>query len=262
MIFETIWDAGGDDTIDVSAYRQGITFNLQPGAMNLLRPAQLAELQLPGGNRIDAAYNVGMTETYRNVPSLIENLIGTSKDDTFTGYDARNVLKGEDGEDELIGLDGNAVLRGGRGDDVLRGGKGNDKLIGGGGDDTLFGGSDSFPGHNTLIGNAGADTFRLIGDKNVLVYKDVDDSSRGAIDRVYGFSLSTVDLSDIFRGSGEFIGRDSFSGAPEVRMRKIGNGSDQARDDYALLADVDGDKDADLVIRFFDMFSWRIDVDF
>ena len=57
----------------------------------------------------------------------IENLTGTTFNDTLIGNAANN---------ELQGLAGNDILKGGTGNDILQGGSGNDTLDGGAGSDT------------------------------------------------------------------------------------------------------------------------------
>jgi len=56
----------------------------------------------------------------------IENLIGTSFNDTLTGSIGTNILNGGSGNDTLSGGDGNDLLIGGAGKDSLIGGTGND----------------------------------------------------------------------------------------------------------------------------------------
>jgi Ca2+-binding RTX toxin-like protein len=56
----------------------------------------------------------------------IENLTGSSKNDTFTGTTGDNILNGGNGNDTLIGLDGSDTLDGGAGTDTLDGGPGFD----------------------------------------------------------------------------------------------------------------------------------------
>jgi Ca2+-binding RTX toxin-like protein len=65
----------------------------------------------------------------------VENLTGSSHDDSLTGNKFNNVLEGKAGDDLLFGLDGNDDLRGGAGDDVLEGGRDGDKIDGGSGTD-------------------------------------------------------------------------------------------------------------------------------
>ena len=66
----------------------------------------------------------------------IENVYGSSFDDTIRGDAARNVIWGADGNDTLVGRNGNDFLEGGAGDDLLNGGIGADALVGGDGVDT------------------------------------------------------------------------------------------------------------------------------
>ncbi len=56
----------------------------------------------------------------------IENLVGSSFDDTLTGSSANNVLNGFAGNDHLSGAAGNDTIIGGQGNDILTGGNGID----------------------------------------------------------------------------------------------------------------------------------------
>lgn len=96
----------------------------------------------------------------------IENLIGSSFDDTLTGNFNRNRLEGGNGADMIDGGDGNDTLLGGGGEDMLFGGAGADRLVGGADADTLSGGAqrdrlEGGSGNDTLLG--GADVDRLLG---------------------------------------------------------------------------------------------------
>jgi hypothetical protein len=66
----------------------------------------------------------------------IENLSGSSFNDTLTGDTNANLLDGAAGDDTLDGGDGNDTVQGGAGSDTLVGGAGNDSLDGGVGIDT------------------------------------------------------------------------------------------------------------------------------
>jgi Ca2+-binding RTX toxin-like protein len=105
--------------------------------------------RLDGGNGIDtASYFNSATGVGANLATgrgiggdadgdtllNIENLVGSSFNDTLTGDDNNN---------ELIGLEGNDILKGGGGADRLGGGAGDDILKGGGGSDELNGGAGS-----------------------------------------------------------------------------------------------------------------------
>jgi Ca2+-binding RTX toxin-like protein len=92
----------------------------------------------------------------------IENVGGSSGDDTLTGdanenvlqgYEGGDILRGGGGDDELIGFDGDDDLNGGGGVDVLDAGAGNDFIGGDGGADTIFDGA----GDDVVTGDAGKD---------------------------------------------------------------------------------------------------------
>ncbi len=67
----------------------------------------------------------------------IENVIGSTHDDTLRGDGAGNELSGLSGDDHLEGRAGNDTLKGGAGNDWLDGGEGQDYLDGGAGSDTV-----------------------------------------------------------------------------------------------------------------------------
>ena len=98
----TIYDSGGNDTLDCSGYSAAQTIDLHAGAFSSV-----------GG----LVNNIGIA-----LSASIENAIGGS------------------GNDTLIANDGGCTLSGGAGNDTLIGGSGNDRLIGGSGVNTIFGG--------------------------------------------------------------------------------------------------------------------------
>ena len=130
----TIYDSGGNDTLDCSLFGQDQRIDLGPGHWSNI------------GGLND---NVGIYTT-----TVIENAVGGSGDDKIIGNDADNVLKGGGGHDWLEGQLGDDILFGGDGDDILFGGKGHDTIAGGNGNDELIGG----PGADNLYGNDGDDT--------------------------------------------------------------------------------------------------------
>ncbi len=103
-----------------------------------------ANLATPAGNTGDAA-----GDSYNS----IENLIGSTLNDSLGGNAGANVLEGLAGADTLSGSTGADTLFGGADVDRLFGGIDNDVLDGGTGADFLFGGS----GSDTLAGGDGGD---------------------------------------------------------------------------------------------------------
>ncbi|MCC2651832.1 MAG: protease [Microvirga sp.] len=125
QIFLTVWDGGGTDTYNFTAYTTSLTINLRPGAWTITSQDQRAKLHWDGskiaaGNIANALLHQGDTR------ALIENAYGGSANDTIKGNVAGNDLRGNAGDDRLYGLSGNDVLIGGSGKDVLSGGAGTD----------------------------------------------------------------------------------------------------------------------------------------
>jgi serralysin len=141
--------------------------------------------------------------------------------------------------ENLIGGSGDNIFTGSSGANVLDGGAGNDQLSGGGGTDTLIGGL----GQDKLTGGSGADIFR---------FESVLDSLGGARDRIMDFTRGSdkIDLSEIDAISGttendsfRFVGTNAFSGAAgELRFFKSGTTT-------IVEADVNGDRIADFQIE-------------
>jgi serralysin len=116
-ILQTVWDGGGVDTYDFSAYTTNLSVDLQPGGWTTLSTAQLAKLHY-NGTQV-ARGNVANAILYNNDQrSLIENANGGSGNDTILGNAAANYLKGNGGNDKLTGGLGNDTVDGGAGSDV------------------------------------------------------------------------------------------------------------------------------------------------
>ncbi|WP_420136065.1 M10 family metallopeptidase C-terminal domain-containing protein [Sinorhizobium meliloti] len=93
-IFATIWDGGGKDTYDLTAYTTALKVDLRPGKASTFSIDQLAWLD-GGQNGGFAAGNVFNALLYRgDTRSLIENVKGGSAGDAITGNQATNVLWG------------------------------------------------------------------------------------------------------------------------------------------------------------------------
>ena len=109
----TIWDGGGNDTINASNWRD-VSINLNEGEFSSI------------GLQDNLAIAFGVT---------IENAIGGKENDILIGNAVANQLDGGNGNDTLIGNAGADTLIGGEGNDTFDGGAGKDTLIGGEGFD-------------------------------------------------------------------------------------------------------------------------------
>lgn len=102
----SIWDAGGNDTLNFSLYSNTQTIDLNADKFSSV-----------GGLKFNISIAKGVT---------IENAIGGSGKDTIIGNSAANLLDGRAGNDTLNGNDGNDRLIGGTGFDTMDGGRGID----------------------------------------------------------------------------------------------------------------------------------------
>lgn len=105
----TIWDGGGNDTIDLSNQKIGTWLDLNDGTYSDVGLRQLLFSADPEAADDNLAIAFG---------AEIENAIGTSYDDRIQGNELDNVLTGGAGDDRLYGGDGEdtAVLAGYQGD--------------------------------------------------------------------------------------------------------------------------------------------------
>lgn len=97
----TIWDAGGEDTLDCSGFVADQVIDLRPGAFS--------DVGFMTAN-VSIAFGCD-----------IENAIGGAMEDHVTGNALANRLEGRDGADSLFGGAGDDHLLGGLGDDALHG---------------------------------------------------------------------------------------------------------------------------------------------
>ncbi|MFM9935346.1 MAG: M10 family metallopeptidase C-terminal domain-containing protein, partial [Novosphingobium sp.] len=144
-LYESIWDAGGIDTIDVSAFTRDCSISLVPGTYSLL------------GYAIPLDPNIGIA-----FQCTIENATGGSGNDLITGNAADNVLTGNGGDD---------TLDGGAGSDTASYASASApvavSLLLSGAQATGGAGSDTLISIENLVGSALADT--LTGDANANV---------------------------------------------------------------------------------------------
>jgi len=103
---ETIWDAGGIDTIDYSSALTGATIDLREGqASTLGLPVEFWDISTGLWTDITEARTVWIA-----YGAQIENAIGGQGNDVIIGNDLANQLSGKTGTDTLYGWGGNDSL--------------------------------------------------------------------------------------------------------------------------------------------------------
>ena len=116
----TIYDSGGNDTLDCSGYSNSQTIDLHAGSFSSV-----------GG----LVHNIGIA-----LGTIIENAIGGSGSDTIIANDLGCTLSGMGGNDTLTGGAGNDRLIGGAGVDLMTGNGGADTFVFASGDSSAASG--------------------------------------------------------------------------------------------------------------------------
>ncbi|MGB0467511.1 MAG: calcium-binding protein, partial [Pontibacterium sp.] len=169
----------------------------------------------------------------------VQQLTGTTGNNSLSGYEANDELTGLAGNDNLYGYGGDDVLHGDAGNDRLTGGSGHDALYGGAGDDTLTGES----GNDLLDGGAGTDTLSG-GDGHDRYLVGHGDSVTESSSAESGYD--TVVLSDaaitpdnvVFRKDGSYnLQIENSDGSFIVTLENFYNGSETP---FELLEFADG----------------------
>jgi Glycosyl hydrolase family 12/RTX calcium-binding nonapeptide repeat (4 copies) len=163
-----------------------------------------------------------------------DSLVGTDQGDMIDAEGGNDTLHGGRGSDRLIGGDGSDVLLGGMGNDGLRGGAGADRLHGGAGNDRMTGGpgADRFIWAAISTGDVIADFTRAQGDRINLLALDANAQLAG--DQAFAF-----------------IGSAAFTGTRGQLRAVISAGETR------ILADINGDRRADLIITLDDAVTLR-----
>ena len=255
----SIYDAGGNDTIDLSGFNQSVFLNLHAGSFSsavqaapsladvnanraaLTQLATIEDTSLSGfppsvfGQLTQASYATTLNSFMNNSAAKIFGDTGVAGI-TALGYDNLSIAYGTTIENGIGGskndvIWGNEVanrLEGGGGNDTLRGFEGDDTLLGGDGNDRLTGDS----GRDTLTGGNGADTFAF----NLLEKGDRITDFHSGVDKIDLLGIKNAAGTDSFDFT--WIGSNAFSGtAGELRFA---NG--------VLEGDTNGDKIVDLSI--------------
>ena len=211
-----IWDAGGNDTIDVSNQSGEALIDLNEGDH--------------GGGEVKIKNSNDQVTLYAGIAfdMVIENATGTNQDDEIIGNAEANVLKGEGGADNITGGDGEDILEGGAGNDILDGEVGDDELYGGAGEDELWGdvGDDLLEGGSEadelhgdagddwLDGGTGADTLIGGADNDTLI--GGNDQDRDILQGGQGYDTYHI-------GIGDTINDSDNSGTIWVNGQRLGN---------------------------------------
>jgi serralysin len=139
----SIYDAGGNDTLDFSGWNSNSKIDLHPGsfssgggsgvvpldvlkARGLLPPDYTEAQYLALRTRYIAADGLLHDNISIAYNTIIENAIGGGGNDVIIGNDVGNVLEGRGGDDTITGNAGNDTLNGGLGADSMAGGTGDD----------------------------------------------------------------------------------------------------------------------------------------
>jgi len=104
-ILQTIWDAGGEDTLDASGLSSAISLDLTPAPLNP-SGAWINGANISATSNTMLAYDVYNSTSY----GIIENAIAGSGDDLLIGNTASNALTGGAGDDTLTGGAGSDIF--------------------------------------------------------------------------------------------------------------------------------------------------------
>lgn len=211
----------GSDTVSFERFEWGVSTDLvgyRPAGWDSSTWWVAANQQ---SRRLVIADIDGVNPTAELGVHKIENLTGSSFDDSLTGNASANILKGGRGDDELYGADGDDTLEGGAGADLLDGGAGNNTASYAGSlsavwvdltDMELFGGdaagdavalNGAISTITNLTGSDYADTFKGDGQVNRIYAGKGDDwiIATDAFDYYYGEEdFDTVDYSEFGDG--------------------------------------------------------------
>ena len=168
----TLYGNGGDDTLDGRAGNDVLDGGSGANTASYASAASAVAVDLTLQGIWQGTSGAGSDKLIS-----IQNLTGSSYNDSLTGDANANVLHGGDGGDTLRGAGGDDHLYGDNGDDVLIGGLGNDTIDGGSGHDYAdFSAAASAEDINLLIGHAsggdGSDTLVSVEGVYATAYND------------------------------------------------------------------------------------------
>jgi Ca2+-binding RTX toxin-like protein len=121
--YQTIWDAGGNDWIDLSASFQAWKVQLPESQLSTLVDTRVGYALLAS----ESSY--ASPTTFYWLTGDIEQLRGSAYADSLWGNQLGNTILGGGGNDSIYGHGGIDYLDGGLGSDLLEGGTGNDFFV-------------------------------------------------------------------------------------------------------------------------------------
>jgi serralysin len=104
-----IWDAGGNDTLNLSGWNTASTIDLAPGTFSSANSMTM---------------NISIARG-----AWIENAVTGNGNDTVSGNDLANVITTNGGNDTISALGGNDTIAAGSGNDTINGGDGTDVVV-------------------------------------------------------------------------------------------------------------------------------------
>jgi Ca2+-binding RTX toxin-like protein len=186
----TLYDAGGNDTLDVSGFASASTISLIAGTFsdvngmtNNIAIAYGTTIENvvtgdfrdfvkgnTGNNRIqtnrgDDIISAGYGDDLLYGGAGMDTIYGGKGNDTVYGGDDFDLIKTNDGKDVIYGGNGNDSVYAQNDDDLIYGGNGHDYLFGGGGNDTFYGGD----GDDEMYGGTGDDVFYGGGGRDIML---------------------------------------------------------------------------------------------
>lgn len=216
---DTIWDAGGTDSLDASAIDINVVLNLNEGTFS----------QFNGYDDVAIAFGVTIEDAFGG--SLDDLIIGNDVANTIEGGGGNDVIFGGAGDDDILGdfngIEGNGIP----GDDVIEGGAGGDIIDGSFGNDTA-----SYAGSSARVivdldfgtaseGDAEGDTLFSIENLTGSAFGDI---------------LTGSDLGNVLNGG---LGNDNLTGKAGEDTLNGEDGNDQLKggNDVDTINGGDGD---------------------
>jgi serralysin len=238
----TIWDAGGNDTLDLSGWRTPSLIDLHPGAYSSGGGTlQFLTLEQVNANRAAIGLAPRTQTTFDLYNSLFKDGLsnGLMKDNIAIAYGTtiENAIGGS-GNDRIIGNNVTNVLKGGDGADTLSGGDGVDALYGGAADDVFL-----IEKNATLVGSKGL---------SIDVIMDFDQKSGELLDfRGLGAAKISWNTYDDADSTSKALGFDlkAWAKGPGLKLdQQSQNQSNHSEAMTVVYADLNSDGQADVAV--------------